>query len=138
MINRIKTVIVKIGIIILIIVTGNKFFVTDDFNLKILSIAGSFFLIVIACYFFLGETIKSYLPPRYVENKYFPRLSITAFITLSSYLFLLLFSLGAFTDDELAHGGFKYFLYFLILVFLGASVAGTTLIVKYISRIKNS
>ena len=138
MINRIKTVVVKIGIIVLIIVYGRKLLITTDLDLKILGTSIVFFFIIIACYLFFGEKIKSYLPQRYVENKYFSRLSITAFITLLSYLFLLLFSLGAFTDNELAHGGFKYFLYFLTLIFLGTSVAGTTLIVKYIFRIKNS
>jgi hypothetical protein len=138
MVNQIKTVIVKFGIILLILVTGNKFFVTNDYNLKILSIAGSFFLVIMACYIFFGEKIKLSLPRRYVDNKYFPRLSIAAFITLSSYLFLLLFSLAAFTDNELTHGKSEYFLYFLVCIFFGASVGGTTFIVKYIFRIKNS
>ena len=137
MFSQLKSFIVKIGVIILIIVFGNKFFITTDLSLKIMSIAGTSFFIIIACYLFFGIKIKSSLPQYYVENKYFPKLSITAFITLESYLLLLVFSLGVFTDDALAQGGFKYFLFLFIFIFSGISIAGTILIVKYISRIKN-
>ncbi len=138
MVNQIKTVVVKIAIIILIIAYGSKLLTITDLNLKILGTAIILFFIIIACYLFFGQKIKSYLPHNYVENKYFPRLSIMFFVTLVLYLFLLLFSLAAFTDNELTQGEFKYFLYFLVFIFFGASVGGTTFIVKYIFRIKNS
>ena len=138
MVNQAKSIIVKIGIIILIITYGRNIFLTTDTNLRILGIAILLFLIILAIYLFFGEKIKHSLPHRYVDNKYFPRLSITAFITLSSYLFLLLFSLGAFADDELSHGTIKYFLLFLAAIFLAISATGTVLVLKYLFKIKQS